>query len=110
MSEEVKKLLEDIRSAIAKIESFTEGITGFSQYQGDLKTKSAVERQLGIIGEATNKILQAAPEVQLNSAGQIIGQRNRIVHAYDSVDDSIIWVIIKSHLPKLNEEVRGLLG
>lgn len=48
-----KKYLSDIEYSIILIEDF---ITGFSfiQYQKDLKTKSAVERQLGIIGEAVN--------------------------------------------------------
>ena len=110
MREEVKKLLEDIRSSISKIELFTANISGFSQYQEDLKTKSAVERQLGIIGEAINKLFKIAPEIKLSSADQVIGLRNRIIHAYDSVDDSIIWVIIKNHLNGLKEEVRAILG
>jgi uncharacterized protein with HEPN domain len=109
MREEVKKLLEDIRSSISKIQLFTDGISAFSEYQDDLKTKSAVERQLGIIGEAINKLLKIAPEIKLDSADQIIGLRNRIIHAYDSVDDSIIWVIVKNHLAGLNEEERAML-
>ena len=71
----------------------------------DLKTQSAVERQLGLIGEAVNKFSRANPEELLESAKQIVGLRNRIIHAYDSVDNSIIWVIIKKYLTPLKEEV-----
>jgi uncharacterized protein with HEPN domain len=109
MTDETKKLLEDIRGAIFKIESFTMGITRFSQYKKDHKTKSAVERQLGIIGEAVNKIYKNDRGIVLNQLDRIIRLRNRIVHAYDSIDDAIIWAIVKKHLPKLKEEVRALL-
>lgn len=35
--------------------------------------------------------------------------RNRLVHAYDSIDSSIVWVIIKKHLPNLKNEVEVIL-
>lgn len=56
MTDEAKKYLSDILQAILLIEDFTAEKTDFSDYETDMKTKSAVERQLGIIGEA-GKIL-----------------------------------------------------
>lgn len=47
-----KKYLSDILMAIDLIEKFTADITDFNIYQDDLKTQSAVERQLAVIGEA----------------------------------------------------------
>ena len=35
--------------------------------------------------------------------------RNRIIHAYDAVDDVLIWEVIKKHLPVLKKEVEQLL-
>lgn len=55
MTEKAKKYLSDILLAIELIEKFTESITVFDEYASDLKTQSAVERQLGIVGEAVNK-------------------------------------------------------
>jgi uncharacterized protein with HEPN domain len=52
MTERGRKYLSDIQLAIELIESFVEGIDSFDNYSQDLKTQSAVERQLGIIGEA----------------------------------------------------------
>ena len=46
--------MSDILIAIELIEQFTEGVNEFSKYQADSKTKSAVERQLSIVGEAVN--------------------------------------------------------
>jgi uncharacterized protein with HEPN domain len=50
MTEKIKKYLFDILMAIDLVEEFTEGIEDFNNYQNDLKTQSAVERQLAIIG------------------------------------------------------------
>ncbi|MDR2968135.1 MAG: DUF86 domain-containing protein [Tannerellaceae bacterium] len=37
-------------------------------------------------------------------------KRNRVIHAYDSVNDGIIWGIVLNHLPPLRKEVDKLLG
>lgn len=91
------------------IEDFTRNISSFSEYINDLKTQSAVERQLGIIGEAVNKFDILHPEVSLKQARKIVGFRNRIIHAYDAVDPSMIWAIIKKHLRPLYTEVKELI-
>ena len=52
MKPESKKYLSDIEYAIGLIEEFLVDFT-FPEYQDDLKTKSAVERQLGIMRELT---------------------------------------------------------
>jgi uncharacterized protein YutE (UPF0331/DUF86 family) len=41
----------------------------------------------------------------INYHSSIIGFRNILVHAYDSIDDEIVWAIIKRHLSPLKEEV-----
>lgn len=104
------KYLDDIRYAITLIEKFTVGINSFADYQNDLKTKSAVERQLGIIGEATSKYDKLNPDRSLENTAQIIGLRNRIIHAYDSISDTVIWAILVNHLPKLKAEVQHKLA
>lgn len=91
------------------IEAFTIGTDSFASYQNDSKTKSAVERQLIIIGEAINKIRKLEPELNISSTKEIVLFRNRVVHAYDSIEDSIVWAIMKNHLPVLKEEVNKLL-
>lgn len=77
-----KKYLSDILMAIDLIEKFTVDITDFNAYQYDLKTQSAVERQLAIIGEALNQLKKNDSEIEIESDKQIIGFRNRLVHAY----------------------------
>lgn len=48
--EKSKKYLSDILMAIDLIEKFTVDVNEFNLYDTDLKTQSAVERQLMIIG------------------------------------------------------------
>ena len=107
MTEKEKKFLSDISTSIELIESFTKDLKSFADYQRDLKTKSAVERQLGIIGEAVNKFLRESEGNALKNASQIISLRNRLIHSYDTVDDAIIWSILTRHLRPLKDEVNG---
>ncbi len=109
MTDEAKKYLSDIQRAIARIEIFTEGVDSYGQYQADLKTKSAVERQLGIVGEAVSQFLKRDSAVQLAHARKIVDFRNHLIHAYDSVNDAVVWAILKNHLPNLKLEVEQLL-
>ena len=46
----------------------------------------------------------------LKNASQIISLRNRLIHAYDNVDDSIIWSIVIRHLIPLKDEVKKKLS
>ena len=105
MTEKEKKFLSDISNSIELIETFTKDLKSFSEYQKDLKTKGAVERHLGIIGEAVNKFLKESTTNDLKNASQIISLRNRLIHSYDNVDDSIIWSIVTRHLRPLKDEV-----
>ncbi len=41
---------------------------------------------------------------------QIVGMRNRLVHAYFQVDLAIVWEIIQVDLPPLKHQVEGILG
>ena len=68
MTDQRKKFLSDILQAIELIESFVVDIKDFDNYLSDLKTQSAVERQLGIIGEALNKFEKLFPESQISNA------------------------------------------
>ena len=107
MTEKSQKYLSDILHSIELIEEFTKSIKTFSQYENDLKTQGAVERHLGIIGEAVNKYDLLNPDDSLVNARKIVGFRNRLIHAYDAIDPSMIWAIIKQYLQPLKEEAVG---
>jgi uncharacterized protein with HEPN domain len=54
--------------------------------------------------------MKIMPDISITNKEKIVGTRNRIIHAYDSVDDILIWEIINKHLPLLKEEVTALLN
>ena len=82
-----KKYLFDIVTAIIRIEDFLGNSRDFTQYQNNAMLKSAVERQLIIIGEAVNRLRQMNNNFPLTSSQAIVQFRNRITHEYDRVDD-----------------------
>ena len=110
MMDKVSKYLFDIQSSISLIESFLKDINTFNDYQNDLKTQSAIERQLAIIGEVVNKLRQKDLSYTLTHAKQMIDFRNRLIHSYDNIDSSIVWVILKKHLPVLKEEIENFIN
>lgn len=111
MDSELKIWLFDIANAIAEIDSFfLEAPKDFSNYENDLRTRRAVERNIEIIGEALSRILSKNSEIHISNARKIVDTRNRIIHGYDSVSDEIIWGIVINHLPLLQSEVQTLLG
>src|SRR5258708_39546088 len=99
------KLYNDIINSINLIEEFLGSINLFEEYTVDLKTKSAIERQLGIIGEAIKKIKDIDPKDLLKYQSDIIGFRNILIHNYDNIDDTVVWSIIKEDLGLLKQEV-----
>lgn len=110
MDERNLKQLYDIHEAIAKIESyFIEHPKDFKHYQSNTLLKRAVERDLEIIGEAVNRILKKDLEFPIEYAKRIVGLRNQIIHAYDSISDENIRAIISKHIPNLKEEVLKLI-
>jgi uncharacterized protein with HEPN domain len=109
MTERVEKYLSDVLVAIEFIEEFTKETIDFNSYSLDFKTQSATERKLVIIGEALTKIRQEESTIEVSFGKEIIGFRNRLVHAYDSIDNAIVWTIIKRHLPQLKTEINNLI-
>jgi uncharacterized protein with HEPN domain len=111
MDNEIKTWLYDILQSINEIDSYYENKPRiFEEYLTDVKTKRAIERDLEIIGEAVNRIRKKDKNFKLNNVEKIIGTRNRIIHGYDKISDDLIWSIVINHLPRLKDEVNGLLN
>jgi len=83
----------------------------FEEYRKNQLLKRGVERNLEIIGEAMNRILERDPSFleKINEARSIVGLRNQIIHSYDNISDENIWSIVINHLPKLEADVNRLL-
>lgn len=110
MQLEIKKLLLDISDSIESIDSYLGDKKDFLEYLQKKMLRRAVERELSIIGEATNKILKINSGFPISEARRIVNLRNWVIHSYDSVDSIIIWGIIHKDLPLLKVQVDQLLA
>jgi uncharacterized protein with HEPN domain len=109
MKREIKKYLFDIHTSIDSIFEYLGGERNFFEYQKNKLLRRGIEREIEIIGEATNRILKIDPDFNLTNARQIVDTRNWVIHGYDKVDDVVIWGIISNHLPNLKKEIEEYL-
>ena len=101
--------VRDILDAIAEIEEFTCGM-GFEDFREDGKTLKAVELNFIIIGEAANSIPKDIQEAHTGIPWHSMrALRNRLVHAYFSIDSRIVWDTIQDELPPLAPLLKNLL-
>lgn len=77
MQLEQKKLLLDILTSIESIELYLGKNRNFQVYLKKKIIQRAVERELEIIGEATNRILKLDPNFPISDARRIVNLRNR---------------------------------
>ena len=109
MKPEINAWLEDIQRSIVEIFDCLPSEQNYSDFEKDLKTRKAVERNIEIIGEALNRILKVDSDISVSDSRKIVDTRNRIIHGYDNVTADILWLIVKKSLPILLEEVNNLL-
>ena len=109
MKKDDKVYLQHMLDAIRRIEGYINGYT-YEQFLLDLLLQDGVIQQLDVMAEAAGndsesfrKANQAIPWAQL------IGVRNRSIHAYFDVDLAIIWDTVQNDLPPLKAQVGVLL-
>jgi uncharacterized protein with HEPN domain len=102
--------LWDALRAAESVQAFVRGKTYEAFVEDDL-VRSAVERQLQIIGEAFFQLAKVDPQTTSNVAElpRIIAFRNILVHGYAAVDYDTVWRLIEDKLPELQTNLRMLL-
>jgi len=97
-----------IAHILDSIEDIEESASDLSKegFIGSKDLKDATIRRIEIIGEAVKNISDSTkkkyPKIEWK---KIAGTRDRLIHAYFSVDLDIMWDIIKHGLPELKEQV-----
>jgi len=110
MENAIQTWLEDILKSIDEIYEFLPEKRIYHEFRKDLKTRKAIERNIEIIGEAVNRILNVNPVIDITNVRKIVDTRNRIIHGYDSVSEDIIWAIVSNDLMKLRAEIVQLMN
>jgi uncharacterized protein with HEPN domain len=111
MSERDPRLyLTDILDSANAILENVKGLS-FQEFCSDRKTRSAVEREFEIIGEAVGKLpdelKRKRPEVEWQDIRDF---RNLLTHEYFGIDLEIVWKIIQDDLSPLIGIVAELLA
>jgi uncharacterized protein with HEPN domain len=110
VSRDWRGYIEDMQEACEHAIAFVEGLDlgGFTR---DAKTRSAVQREIFVLGEAAKQVPAAVqdrhPEVDWRG---IAGLRDILAHHYFRIDDAIIWDVVAHELPKLQLQLRKIVA
>ncbi|MFM9958477.1 MAG: DUF86 domain-containing protein [Phycisphaerales bacterium] len=87
------------------------GIT-LERYENDWILRSAIERQLSIIGEALNQASRLDPGLRgkVTDFRRIVAFRNIVIHVNHGIDGPILLAIIARDVPVLLGELRSVLA
>ena len=111
MRPESAALLWDVHSAGTRIADFISGFDAATYAENELR-RSAVERQLEVVGEALKNLRNIDPSTaaQIPELTRIIGLRNILAHGYAVVDDTVVWAAASQRVPELLGVVARLLA
>lgn len=90
MQLEIQKYLYDIKISIDSINEYLGDKRDFNAYKSNKLLRRGIERELEIIGEASNRILKIDSAIRIDNARKIVDLRNWVIHGYDKIDDVII--------------------
>jgi len=102
--------LWDAAEAAKLVQRFIEGLSE-DDFTSDLVVRSAVERQLELLGESLNRLRRddAETATRVPDVEKIIGMRNVLAHEYGDIDYEIVWraatVSVAALIPVLDELV-----
>ena len=102
--------LADVLDACDSIVAVLRGVD-LAAYQRERPSRSAVEREFMIIGEAVASLGRVDPKAAeaVSHARLIIGFRNQLAHAYATIDDETVLSIAERDVPVLRQECEALL-
>ncbi|MGB7402075.1 MAG: HepT-like ribonuclease domain-containing protein [Arcobacter sp.] len=110
----MKNRLESILLKIEDIEFFIEQKNGKIMLAlEDRILKPAIRMQIISIAEQFNKLkdeneFELLSKIDKNDLKGINAVRNFIAHDYDSVDDEILEIVLRVHIPKLKSQIINL--
>ena len=111
MPRDPQKYLHDMLNSCEFLIGFTKA-RSVDDYASDRGFRSAVERELQIIGEALRQLEDVAPDIaqQIPEYRNIVGFRHVLVHGYDSLQPATVWSVVERKIPALQQVLKSLLG
>lgn len=108
---EASAYLIDLIAACEAVVSFLADANE-ARYADDLLLRSAVERQLMIVGEAVVHLrrMDEARADQLGPVRSIVAFRNILVHGYFSLNHGVVWRIASEDIPAMSRAAGAWLA
>ena len=105
------RLLWDAKTAGELIVQFTTGQAVHDEMQAKM-VRSAVERQVEVMGQALNDFAREFPPLaeQAPGIGAIVEVREFLVHGGETARDDLIWQVTRKDVPGLVETLTRLLA
>lgn len=108
---DIELFIVDIFVSIQKIKEYTNSFNNPNDLLHSSLHWDATIRQLEMIGEALNKLLEdekfstEAPEY----FRKVVNFRNNIVHGYFGIDIDEVWNVITLHLNTLQNDIKNII-
>lgn len=101
--------LKDILDSMEEVEKFTCNMS-FEEFKKARQTVLAIERLLGIIGEATRNVPDTVKLRHRNVPWKRLAQlRNFVFHVYWGINIGILWRTVKEELPAVKPAVTEMV-
>ena len=101
--------LWDMVTAAHAVVAFVKGRT-LKDYVADLMLRSAVERQVEIIGEAARRVSKEFQQAHAEIPWRPIqAQRHVLAHEYGEIKHDRIWRVAEVHIPELIALLESLI-
>tara|TARA_Y100000310_G_scaffold229774_2_gene232207 strand:+ start:465 stop:815 length:351 start_codon:yes stop_codon:yes gene_type:complete len=102
--------LHHMFESIADVEDSFGGIEKKDFFEDKEKIDATV-RRIEVLGEAAKNLSEdfkeTHPEVPWK---EIIGTRDRMIHAYFKVNLDLVWEIVQQHLPELKQQLEKIIA
>ncbi len=110
MPHDPEKYLFDMLDSARFLQELSKG-RSLQELRNDRAFRSAVERELQIIGEAAMMLGKVAPDLaaRITEHARIVRFRHILVHGYDKIDRDILWNVLQNKLGIMASDVECLL-
>lgn len=111
MPHDPEKYLYDMANSCRFLVGYVSG-RSFDDFRTDRGFRSAIERELQIIGEALLQLTKVSMTIaqRISDYNRIIRFRHVLVHGYDRLNQDVEWYIVTERIPVLLGELEDLLG
>lgn len=108
---DIELFIVDIFVAIEKTREYTSTFQNVSDFKHSSLHWDATIRQLEVIGEALNKLLEDTKFKLLAPIyfRKVVSFRNNIVHGYFGIDADEVWSVVTRHLHLLEVDLSNII-